>query len=319
MFYYILMIILGFTLLVIGSNILVKVSSDIARKFHIPDVLVGLTIVALGTSFPELIITITSSSDLIIGNAIGSNLCNLLFILGFIAIIKPVKIDIESRDFHIPMALLSSVVILLMGLGVLGNNSHFINQKEGFFLILLFFTYFSFPIIKELKKIVYSYKVEKANRNQKDKTIYPIRSLALIILGIILLKYGGDLVFNSASEIALLLKLSEKVIGLTIIAIGTALPEFITSLVAVIYNDTDLAVGNLVGSCILNLFLILGVGALIRPLEFTSYFIQHLFLLCCSTLFLWFCNFVGKKDTLTRPKGLILLAIFISYIVSLFV
>ena len=325
----ILMIILGFVLLVVGADMLVKGASNIAKKFHIPEMLIGLTIVAIGTSAPELIITITStqssSTDLIIGNAIGSNLCNLLFILGLMAVIRPVKIDKEARNFHIPMAFLASTVILLMGLGLLGNNTQYINQREGFFLIILFIVYFSYPIIKEFEDIINSYKKEKlerqnsSNKNSKKRKINIPFSLLLIVVGVFLLKYGGDFVVDSATNIALYFNISERVIGLTVVAIGTALPELVTSIFAVIRKDTDIAVGNLVGSCVLNLFLILGIGAMITPLEFTPDFIQNLILLCSMTIVLWLFNFMGKKNTITRPKGLVLLGVFALYMISLFV
>ncbi len=325
----ILMIILGFVLLVVGADMLVKGASNIAKKFHIPEMLIGLTIVAIGTSAPELIITITSTqssgTDLIIGNAIGSNLCNLLLILGLMAVIRPVKIDKEARNFHIPMAFLASLVILLMGLGILGNNTQYINQREGFFLVILFIVYFSYPIIKEFEDIVNSYKKEKlerqnsSNKNSKKKKINIPFSLLLIVVGVFLLKYGGDFVVDSATNIALYFNISERVIGLTVVAIGTALPELITSIFGIIRKNTDLAVGNLVGSCVLNLFLILGIGAMITPLEFTPDFIQNLILLCSMTLVLWLFIFMGKKDNITRPKGLVLLGVFALYMVSLFV
>lgn len=341
MTYNILVIILGFALLVLGADLLVRGASKLAKKFHIPEMLIGLTIVAIGTSAPELIITITStqssSTDLIIGNAIGSNLCNLLFILGLMSVIRPVKIDKEARNFHIPMAFLASVVILLMGLGILGNNTQYINQKEGFLLVLLFVAYISFPIIKEFEDIVISYKEEKQERikakaknvSNKSKSTSSstsskkknsvLISLLLIVVGVILLKYGGDFVVDSATNIALLFNLPERVIGLTVVAIGTALPELVTSIFAVIHKDTDIAVGNLVGSCVLNLFLILGIGALITPLEFTTEFIQNLILLCSMTFVLWLFNFIGKRDTITRSKGLVLLGVFALYMFSLFV
>ena len=325
----ILMIILGFVLLVVGADMLVKGASNIAKKFHIPEMLIGLTIVAIGTSAPELIITITStqssSTDLIIGNAIGSNLCNLLFILGLITVIRPVKIDKEAKNFHIPMAFLASTVILLMGLGILGNSTQYINQIEGFFLVILFIVYFSYPIIKEFEDIINSYKKEKlerqnsSNKNSKKRKINIPFSLLLIVVGVFLLKYGGDFVVDSATNIALYFNISERVIGLTVVAIGTALPELVTSIFAVIRKDTDIAVGNLVGSCVLNLFLILGIGAMIAPLEFTPDFIQNLILLCSMTIVLWLFNFMGKKNTITRSKGIFLLSIFILYMFSLFV
>ena len=301
----ILMIILGFVLLVVGADMLVKGASNIAKKFHIP--------------------AQSSGTDLIIGNAIGSNLCNLLLILGLMAVIRPVKIDKEARNFHIPMAFLASLVILLMGLGILGNNTQYINQREGFFLVILFIVYFSYPIIKEFEDIVNSYKKEKlerqnsSNKNSKKKKINIPFSLLLIVVGVFLLKYGGDFVVDSATNIALYFNISERVIGLTVVAIGTALPELITSIFGIIRKNTDLAVGNLVGSCVLNLFLILGIGAMITPLEFTPDFIQNLILLCSMTLVLWLFIFMGKKDNITRPKGLVLLGVFALYMVSLFV
>ena len=321
MFYYILMIILGLILLILGADLLVKGSSSIAKKFHIPEILVGLTIVAIGTSAPELIITITSAqnsmSDLIIGNAIGSNLCNILLILGLMAVISPIKIDKDARKFHIPIALLSTVIILLMGLGILGSNTAFINRKEGIFLVLLFVIYFAYPIIKEFEDILIS--IKNNTNNTELKKINPFSCIIFIILGIILLKYGGDLVVDYSTIIAEAFNISERVIGLTIVAIGTALPELVTSLVSIIKKDTDLAVGNLLGSCVLNLLLILGIGAIITPLEFTPEFIQNLILLCFCTFAIWSFNFIGTKNTITRFKGFILLIIFALYMISLFI
>lgn len=321
MLYYILMIILGLILLILGADFLVRGSSSIAKKFHIPEILVGLTIIAIGTSAPELIITITSAknsmSDLIIGNAIGSNLCNILLILGLMAVISPIKIDKDARKFHIPIALLSTVIILLMGLGILGNNTAFINRKEGIFLVLLFLIYFAYPIIKEFEDILIS--IKNNSNNSELKKINPFLCIIFIVLGIILLKYGGDLVVDYSTIIAEALNISERVIGLTIVAIGTALPELVTSIVSIIKKDTDLAVGNIIGSCVLNLLLILGIGAILTPLEFTPEFIQNLILLCFCTFAIWLFNFIGTKNTITRIKGIILLCIFILYMISLFI
>ncbi len=321
MLFNILMIILGLILLVFGADLLVKGSNSIAKKFHIPEILVGLTIVAIGTSAPELIITITSAknsmSDLIIGNAIGSNLCNVLLILGLMAVISPIKIDKDTRIFHIPIALLSTVIILLMGLGILGNNTAFINRNEGIFLVLLFIIYFAYPIVKEFEGILIS--IKNNSKNTELKRINLLFCIIFIVLGIILLKYGGDLVVNYSTIIAKELNISERVIGLTIVAIGTALPELVTSIVSIIKKDTDLAVGNIIGSCTLNLLLILGIGAILTPLEFTTEFIQNLILLFFCTFTIWLFNFIGTKNTVTRFKGVILLLIFIFYMISLFV
>lgn len=321
MFINILMVILGFVLLVVGADLLVRGASNIATKFRIPEMLIGLTIVALGTSAPELIITITSAqagaTDLIIGNAIGSNLCNILFILGLMALIRPLVIDNEAKKLHIPIALFAAIVILIMELSSLSSSSAFIDRIDGILLLILFAVYFTYPIFTEIKDIAKSYKEDKISGNSKKINVF--LSIIFIVIGVVLLKYGGDFVVDNATLIAEHFNISERVIGLTIVAIGTAIPELITSIIAVIRKDTDLAVGNLVGSCVLNLFLILGVGAVITPLEFSSKFNQNLILLCISTFILWMFNFIGKKNTITRFKGFVLLLIFSLYMVGLFV
>ena len=320
MFMYSIMIVIGFVLLVLGAELLVRGSSNIASKFHIPEMLIGLTIVALGTSAPELIITVTSAfsgnTDLIIGNAIGSNLCNLLFILGLMAIIRPIFIDEDAKKIHIPIAFLSVLVILFIEISHISSNPSFIGRVDGIILVILFLAYFTYPIFSEIRDIRKAYKENMNEESTKNIKIFV--QIIFIIIGIVLLKFGGDFVVDYSTEIAQALGISERVIGLTIVAIGTAMPELITSIIAVIRKDTDLAVGNLVGSCVLNLLLILGVGAIITPLEFSNEFTQNLILLAISTLILWIFNFIGKKNTITRFKGFILLIIFTFYMVGLF-
>ena len=264
-----MMIIIGFLLLIVGADILIKGSSNIAKKFNIPEILIGLTIVALGTSMPELIITISSANqnatDLIIGNAIGSNLCNLLFIMGIIAILRPISIDKETRYIHLPVALFSTIAVLCLGIGILGSANNIISRNDGIILVLLYAIYFLYPVIIEIKDIKKSVEEEKKKHIKTKSTLL---SILFIILGVIALKNGGDIVVKEATEIAARHNISERVIGLTIVAIGTALPELVTSIIAVIKNEGDLAVGNLIGSCILNSFLILGTGAIITTIAF---------------------------------------------------
>lgn len=313
------MLIIGFFLLIVGADLLVKGSGNIAKKFHIPEMLIGLTIVALGTSMPELVITITSAkynaTELIIGNAIGSNLCNLLLIMGFIAILRPVRIDRETKLIHLPVALISTVIILGMGLGILGSLKDTISRTDGIILVVLYFIYFLYPIAIEIKDIRKSIK-ENKKKHINNKNI--LISIFSIILGVVLLKFGGDLVVEKSTEIAIKYGISESVIGLTIIAIGTALPEMITSIIAVIKKEENLATGNLIGSCILNSFLILGIGAIIKPLGFTVEFMYNLILLAISTLLIMIFCFIGKKNIITRYKAVILLTIYLGYMISLF-
>ena len=192
-----------------------------------------------------------------------------------------------------------------------------ISKRDGVILLILFALYFLYPIIIEIKNIVKTYKQEK-NLKQKQQ-IKLILSIIFIIIGIVLLKYGGDFVVDYATSIAQTLNVSESIIGLTIVAIGTALPELITSIFAVVKKDSDLAVGNLVGSCVLNLFLILGAGAIITPLKYSNEFNNNLILLALSTVLIWLFNFIGKKNTITRIKGATLLLIFIAYMTKLFI
>lgn len=313
------MLIIGFLMLILGADLLVKGSSKIANKFHIPEILIGLTIVALGTSMPELVITISSVSqnatDLIMGNAIGSNLCNLLLILGIIAILRPIKIDKETTWIHLPVALFSSIIVLLLGIGILGSPNNMINRTDGIILVTSYLLYFLYPIIIEIKDIKNSVK---ENKEKHIKTQSTLLSIFFIILGIVALKAGGDLVVNEATQIAIKYGISESVIGLTIVAVGTALPELITSIIAVIKKEGDLAVGNLVGSCILNTFLIIGAGAIITPLAFSNEFIYDLALLIFSIILIWGFCFIGEKKTITRYKAILLLIIYLIYLVNLF-
>lgn len=313
------MLIVGFLLLIVGADLLVKGSSNIAKKFNIPEILIGLTIVALGTSMPELIITISSASqnatDLIIGNAIGSNLCNLLLIMGIIAFLRPITIDKETKFIHLPVALFSTIVVLSLGLGILGSPNNIISRTDGIILVVLYLLYFLYPIIIEIKDIRTSMKENKKKHIKAKGTLL---SILFIIVGIIALKSGGDIVVNEATEIAIKYGISERVIGLTIVAIGTALPELITSIIAVIKKEGNLAVGNLIGSCILNSFLILGTGAIITPLAFSREFLLNLILLIFSIILIWVCCFIGKKNTITRYNAMLLLIIYSVYIVNLF-
>lgn len=312
------MLLLGFVLLVVGAELLVKGSSKIAKKFNIPEILIGLTIVALGTSLPELMITITSAqkgaTDLIISNAVGSNLCNLLLIMGMLATIRPVKLDKETRKIHIPVALFSSLMILFLGLGIVNKVPNTINSGHGIFLVTLYFLYFLYPITQEINDAA---KRIKENKKNHVKNKHVVISILAIILGAILLKIGGDLVVDTSVAIATRFGISESLIGLTIIAVGTALPELITSIMAAIQKDDELAVGNLIGSCILNSFLIIGTGAIISPLAFTRGIIFNLILVAFVIDLIWMFCFVGKKNTISRANGITLLVMYGLYLIGL--
>lgn len=316
----VLLIIVGFFLLIVGADILVKGSSNIAQKFNIPEMIIGLTIVCIGTSMPEIIITITSATkdyaDLIVGNAVGSNLCNLLLILGLVSIIRPVKLENEIRVMHLPISILATLLVLFIGNTTFISDKFTINRVEGIILLIIAAIYFAYPVVIAIKDILKSKKDRKNIKKRKQISI--ITSIIYIIIGVLLLKFGGDFVVDESTKIAEVFGISERVIGLTIVAIGTALPELITSVVAVFKNDTSLAIGNLIGSSMLNLCLILGLGAVIKPLSFSAEFNDNLILLAISTTAIWIFTNIGEKNKITRFQGILMFLVFSIYIVKLF-
>lgn len=313
----ILIMVIGFLLLVFGADILVRGSSNIAKRFHIPEMLIGLTIVALGTSMPELVITISSAqkgaNDLIIGNVVGSNICNILLVLGVTAVLRNIYIDKSTKYVHLPVAFLSTMIIILMGLGIFNSDPNIISKTDGKILVILYGIYFMYPILIELKDIIIEIKEEKKEHIEHKSSV--ILSFIFVIIGAILLKYGGDIVVDEATKIATIYGISERLIGLTIVAIGTALPELITSIIAAIKDEQGLALGNLIGSCILNALLILGVGALINPVSFSMEIIDNLIILAVITFVLILMCYVGEKNKITRYKACTLLIMYVVYMI----
>ena len=250
MFIQFLILAFGFTLLISGANRLVNGASGIAKKFNIPEILIGLTIVALGTSLPELIVTIisatTNSTDILIGNVIGSNICNLLFILGIIAIIKPIKFEKSTLKQNLPLLNLITVSVLIMGIGLFSANKLIFTRMHGIILLGISILYFSYPIIQYAKnKNIYNDTENNSTSNKENINI--IQCIIYILLGGFALKYGGDFVVSSSTTIATALNIPERIISLTIVALGTSLPELVTSIVAIIKHDDDLAEGNIIG------------------------------------------------------------------------
>ena len=234
----IIFIILGFILLIKGADYLVIGTSNIAKKFHIKEIIIGLTIVSIGTSMPELFISITSAyhgySDISLGNVIGSNLCNLLLILGIAAIIKPISFKEETIKYEIPLCLFFTIMFLF-----LCNMHNSLSLIEGITLIILFLLFISYTIYISLNNIENTPKLEQINI---------FKNILFTILGIIFLKIGGNITIKNSLIIAYHCGLSEKIIGLTILAIGTSLPELITSIIASIRGNSDIAIGNIIGS-----------------------------------------------------------------------
>ena len=319
MFVQIVILIFGFVLLVLGADLLVKGASGIAKKVHISEILIGLTIVALGTSLPELVVTIISATsgntDIIIGNVIGSNLCNLLLILGIIAILKPIQFEESSIKQSLPLLNITTLLVLVMGIGIFSNSKLALTKLDALILLAIALVYFAYPIIDHLKE---RKNLKETPSNAKEENSI-LNCVIYLLIGCFALKYGGDFVVDSASNIAYLFNISERVVSLTIVALGTSLPELVTSVVAILKGDDDIAEGNILGSCIINLCLILGLGALMSNLTLSVNYIENIILLLASSILIWLYGVSNKNHVLTRGNGLILLVIYIIYCIRLFV
>lgn len=308
---YIIFIVIGFWLLMKGADFLVDGASDVAQKFRIPTIIIGLTIVAIGTSMPELMVSTTSTlkghSDMSIGNVVGSNNVNLFFILGICSIIKPLAFKKETEKYDNVIAIFATIL-----LAFLGNNGtpNLINRNEGIILLIGCISFILYNIIMSKKEK----NKELIEMQSENKKISIPKAVFGITIGIIALKMGGDVVVKYASEIARIMGLSEKLISVTIIAFSTSLPELITSVNATLKGDTDMAIGNILGSQIFNIFLIIGVSSVLSPIKYsTEYNVDMIFLSIGTILFAIF-PFTGKKHYMTRLNGIIFISIYIIYI-----
>ena len=335
----IVLIILGFALLIKGADVLVSGAETIAKKFHIPEIIIGLTIVSIGTSMPELFVSVQSAieghSDISIGNVIGSNICNLLLILGISAMVREIEFKRETRLIEIPITLVVTIAFYIVA-----NINGSISRIDSIILLILFGLFMAYtivmgkkgekfdendPLIEENPKQIAEKneqiekekleKDDKLRKRQDTKKIWI--SILEIVLGIIVLKFGGDLVVHNAEKIALGLHISEKIISLTIIAIGTSLPELVTSVVAAFKGDSDIAIGNILGSCIFNILLIIGLSGVISPMNYDTSYNSQVILLGASTLLLALFPFIGKRNHMTRANGFIYFIIYIGYTIML--
>ncbi len=313
----ILLIALGFLLLIKGADFLVDGASDIAKKFHIPQIIIGLTIVSIGTSMPELFVSITSGlegySDMALGNVIGSNLCNLLLILGLSALIMPVKFQRETRLIEIPLSLIFTIVF-----AIICNTNFGITKKEAIFLIVLFSLFILYTIFMAIKGEKFDKDCEGAV--EKGENISVVKSIVNILIGIIALKVGGDFTVDNAVVVAQALNVSEKVIGLTILAIGTSLPELVTSVTAAMKGNSDIAIGNIIGSNIFNMLLIIGVTSLINPISYNVSYNMDMIILFWGTLLLALFPIIPPKNKMSRSNGAVYLSLYLLYMgLTLFV
>lgn len=318
MFISIILIIIGFVLLIKGADFLVEGSSSVAKRFHIPEIIIGLTIISIGTSMPELFVSITSAidgyPDMAIGNVIGSNIVNLLFILGLSSIIKAVAFKRETRLIEIPLCLFITITFM-----IICNIGQDVSRTDGIILISLFIAFIIYTIVMAFKGEEFDKEENNTEENKKneDKSS-TLKDILLIILGIIALKVGGDLAVDNAVNVAEILGLSEKIISITILAIGTSLPELVTSVSAAIKGKSDIAIGNILGSNIFNMLLIIGTSSLIKPIVYNISYNKDMFILILGTAILSLFPLIPPKNKMSRMNGVVYCIMYLGYMVSLF-
>lgn len=302
----------GFALLIKGADFLVDGASSLAKKLKVSALVIGLTVVAFGTSAPELIVNIFASAqgntDIALGNIIGSCIANILLILGLSAVIFPLAVKRGTAWKEIPLALLASILVAFMVNDAIidGGFISALTRIDGFALIAFFiiFIYYTFGIAK----------AEEGEGHEIKVRSIPI-SFLMIAGGLAGLTLGGKMIVDSAVAIARAFSVSEALIGLTIVAVGTSLPELATCITAVLKKNADIAVGNIVGSNIFNLFFILGTSAIIAPLPFSSILNFDVLALIAATFLLFFFMFIGKLRILERWQGMMFVILYFSYIV----
>ena len=318
----IIFIIIGFVLLIKGADFLVDGASEIAKRFHIPEIVIGLTIVAIGTSMPELVVSVTSAleghSDLAIGNVVGSNIANMFLILGVCSIIRPLVFKKETRLFEIPFTIFATIMLFFLSINGSGEQINTITREEGIILLAFCVLFIIYNLIMAKKGEEFDKEDRILEiRTEENKQVPLWESLFGIIIGIVGLKLGGDLVVNNAVEIAQILGISEKLISLTIVAFSTSLPELITSIAATKKGETDMAIGNILGSQLFNILLIIGVSAALTPINYSKSYDSNIILLIVGSIVLGLFPFVGKKNEMTRSNGILFVLTYILYIIGI--
>lgn len=318
-------LLVGFILLIKGADLFVNGSSGIAKIFHVPSIIIGLTIVAMGTSLPECAVSITAAlkgnNDIAVSNVVGSNFFNLLVVCGVCSIIKPLPIDQRTLKKEFPFSIAIGFLLLLLSADFLLKGKKSVNCLsiiDGVILLILFLIFLGFMIQSTIKaQNDFEKKIEsnecKENKKDKPKMISCLLCIVFITIGIVAIKYGGDLVVDSASDIAEGFGLSQNLIGLTIVAVGTSLPELVTSIVAARKGESAMALGNVVGSNIFNVLLVLGISSLIHPIAVSANSIYDLIFLGVTSIVVWF--FAYTKEKLVRWHGFIMIGLYVGYMI----
>lgn len=313
-------LIIGFVLLIKGADLFVEGSSGIAKILKVPSIIIGLTIVAMGTSLPECAVSITAAmsgkNDIAISNVVGSNFFNLLVVCGVCSMIRPLPIDRGTLKREFPFSIFVEILLLFLSADYLLHGKRALNQVsriDGIILLVVFVVFLWATIRYALTNRNREINDESKEDLPDKKVLFVFRLILFILIGIATIKFGGDMVVDNASKIASSFGLSQNLIGLTIVAVGTSLPELVTSVVASKKGESDLAVGNVVGSNIFNVLLILGISSAIHPISIAINNIYDLIFLCIGSIFVWL--FAFREGKLNRLQGCGMVSIYIIYMV----
>lgn len=310
-----IILVIGFVLLIKGADFFVEGSSSVAKKFNVPSLIIGMTIVAMGTSLPELAVSVTASmvgnNTLAVSNVAGSNIFNLMVVCGACALFTPLTIEKNTLLKEFPFSIICAG--LLVVLGFLGMS---LGRVDGIIFLVIFIVYLFWMIrsAKQARNVGDKLEEEEEEFIEEEIKILPMwKCLLFIVGGMIAIKFGGDFVVDGASAIAAGFGLSQTLIGLTIVALGTSLPELVTSIVAARKDEVDMALGNVIGSNIFNILLILGVAAVISPITFLTENIIDIVILIVMSLVVWIFAWTSKE--INRKEGIMMLLMYAVYMV----
>lgn len=314
----ILLLAVGFAFLVKGADFFVEGSSSIAKKLKVPPIIIGLTIVAMGTSLPETAVSVTASlvqnNELAVSNVVGSNIFNLMFVIGVCSILTPIMVQKATVVRDIPLSLGCALFLLVLGVSGLGDKAGMtLGHADGVIFLIVFAGYIFTIVRSAMKARAAGQKVEIEGVEECDnmKELSYGKSILFLIVGAAAIAFGGDLTVDTASRIAIELGMSQTLVGLTIVSIGTSLPELVTSVVAARKNEVDMAVGNAVGSNIFNILMVLGISSAISPVALIRENIIDIVLLMVFSVMVWI--FAGTRKKIERKEGIIMVVVYLVY------
>ena len=314
----ILLLAVGFAFLVKGADFFVEGSSSIAKKLKVPPIIIGLTIVAMGTSLPETAVSVTASlvqnNELAVSNVVGSNIFNLMFVIGVCSILTSIMVQKATVVRDIPLSLGCALFLLVLGVSGLGDKAGMtLGHADGVIFLIVFAGYIFTMVRSAMKARAAGQKVEIEGVEECDnmKELSYGKSILFLIVGAAAIAFGGDLTVDTASRIAIELGMSQTLVGLTIVSIGTSLPELVTSVVAARKNEVDMAVGNAVGSNIFNILMVLGISSAISPVALIRENIIDIVLLMVFSVMVWI--FAGTRKKIERKEGIIMVVVYLVY------